>query len=422
LIKSVSLLPMLICALLCAASASSAQANSTPDSAATAPAPESFAIFPWDRMKPSVEAYRGAKECGFNLAGFVRPENLDMVKEAGLKCFVSDPAIKIRENEKASDEEIAAVAKDVAGRTANHPAVFGFHLIDEPTAAQVPLVVKWAKAFQSAAPDRVAFTNFLPIFGTGGPEAREATYEKYLTDYLDAVRPRAFSFDQYGIFGDGSIRGTYFQCLEVVRRASLKSNVPFWHVALANAHFNYADPSPATLRFQVLASLAYGARGIGWFTYTSRDRGNYRNTAIDSDGRRTATWTMLRDANLLAWRLSPTYTTLKSVNVFHHPTVPLGCRGLADSKFVADVQGTGPFCVGEFEDPQGRPAVIVVSRDLNNSTQVNVVPKGKGTTILRVSPMTGETREWGAEDNWLPPGGGILLVFAPPNATTTAAK
>jgi len=74
--------------------------------------------------------------------------------------------------------------------------------------------------------------------------------------------------------------------------------VPFWHVALANSHFRYTEPSPATFRFQIFTSLAYGARGMGWFTYTGRDRGNYHATAIDLFGHRTPTWDMLREANL----------------------------------------------------------------------------------------------------------------------------
>jgi hypothetical protein len=400
------------CAAVVAAQAARAQQNDSPNAPTARVAPETFAIFPWDTLKSSPEAYQDAKECGFNLAGFAHAEDLDAIAAAGLQCFVSDPAIKIRGAEDASDDAIAAVAKDVVARTGKHPATFGYHLIDEPNRALVPLVARWAKAFQAAAPDRVAYTNFLPIHGAGTPGAREAEYEKYLTDYLEAVKPRAFSFDQYGLMADGTLRSTYYQCLEVVRRASMKTGVPYWHVALANAHFNYAEPTPATFRFQVFASLAYGARGLGWFTYINRDRGNYRSAAINLAGRRTPTWDMLRDANLAAQRLAPVYTTLKSVNVFHHPTAPLGCRGLADSRFVADVRGTGPFVVGEFEDPQGRPALVVVNGDLARSTQMTVVPKEK-CKILRVSALTGKTRPWGAEDEWLAPGQGLLLLLAP---------
>jgi len=55
----------------------------------------------------------------------------------------------------------------------------------------------------------------------------------------------------------------------------------------------------------------------------------------------------------------------------------------------------------------------VVNCDLTTSTQVNVVPKAK-SQIVRVSGYTGEIRPWGAEDNWLAPGAGLLLLLAPP--------
>ena len=70
----------------------------------------------------------------------------------------------------------------------------------------------------------------------------------------------------------------------------------------------------------------------------------------------------------------------------------------------------GPFCVGELEDEQGRPAIVIVNRNLTRSTQFTVIPKTK-TTIQRVSAYTGLTRPIGAEDDWLPPGGGLLLLL-----------
>ena len=346
-----------------------------------------------------------------HLAGFAEPEDLDAIGAAGLKCFVSDPSIQIRDGLKLTDDEVNARVKAIVGKCANHPAVFGYHLIDEPSAALVPNVVRWAKAFEVAAPHSVIYTNFLPMpENADGTGKVEDTYERYLTSYLEPVKPAAFSFDHYSFFDDGSIRPLYFDCLEVARQASIKNNVPLWHVGLANSHFHYADPSPALFRFQIFTSLAYGVRGMGWFTYTSRDRGNYRNSAIDEFGHRTPTWEMLREANLQLHRLAPTYTRLKSVNVFHEPDVPVGCRGIDQSKFIASIKGAGPFCVGEFEDEQGRPAIVIVNRNLTRSTQFTVIPKTK-TTIQRVSAYTGQIRPMGAEDDWLPPGGGLLLLL-----------
>lgn len=112
--------------------------------------PETFAIFPWDILKASKASYEQAKECGFNLAGFVDPENLDLVQAAGLKCFVRSDSIKIRENPRISDDQIASVAMELVQRAASHPAVFGYHLLDEPAPALMPAVVRWTKAFEQA--------------------------------------------------------------------------------------------------------------------------------------------------------------------------------------------------------------------------------------------------------------------------------
>jgi hypothetical protein len=399
--------------IACLCVAANAQMTETVDDPNFRVSAETFPIFPWDILKPDKASYDDARECGFNVAGFVHVENLDLVQSAGLKCFVSDPSIQVRGGEKLSEDDIKAAAKKLADATASHPAVLGYHVVDEPNRQEVALTSKWALALQAAAPNAIAHTNFFPISGnaTGNGDV-EAEYEQYLTSYLDAVKPRAFSFDHYSMMDDGSVRPTFFDGLEVVRRTSLKTGVPFWNVLLANSHFHYADPSLATLRFQAFVSLAYGARGIGWFTYTGRDRGNYRNTAIDLNGNRTPTWAMLRDVNLQLHRLAPIYTKLKSVNVFHFPDVPIGCRPITDSRFVKEIKGEGPFVIGEFEDEREVPAILVVNRNLTRSSQLTVIPKQK-CTINRVSSYTGRVRSWGAEDNWLAPGQELLLVLEP---------
>ncbi len=368
--------------------------------------PETFPIFPWDILPAKEASYEEARECGFNLAGFVDPKNLDLVAKANMKCFVADSSIAIR-GEKLPDDEIAKRMKALAEKTANHPATFGYHVIDEPANELVPTVVKWTNALEEAAPDRVAYVNLFPDFG--GAKSAEK-WQKYLHSFVDEAKPKAFSYDGYSLLDNGTVRASYFSNLESARKVSLETHTPFWHVALANSHFSYATPSAATFNFQIFTSLAYGVRGMGWFTYTGRDRGNYRNTAIDLFGHRTPTYDLLRDANYQLHRLAPIITKLKSVNVFHHPDVPPGCQGIDTSKFLKEVKGTGPFCVGEFEDEQGRPAVLVVNRDLAHSTQFTIVAKTK-SAVQRVSSLTGQVRPFGAEDNWLAPGAGILLLL-----------
>jgi hypothetical protein len=262
---------------------------------------------------------------------------------------------------------------------------------------------------QQIPSNQLAYVNLLPFpFSESGSESNIVNYEKYLTSFIELAKPKAFSYDNYALFPDGSIRSTFFLNLEIARKVSLKEEIPFWFVGLANSHFHYADPSYATFRLQVFSALAYGARGMGWFTYEPRDRGNYREFAIDFDGRRTPTWDMLRAANLQIHRLGPTYLQLRSVNVFHCPEVPVGCHGIETSHYLKAVKGDGPFLVGEFEGPSARPYFLIVNKSLTVSTPFKPELKEAGK-LMKVSSFTGRTEPWSAENNWLAPGQGMLL-------------
>ena len=91
------------------------------------------------------------------------------------------------------------------------------------------------------------------------------TYEEYVEAFLTNVHPPFLSYDHYALLESGSLRRGYFENLETIRAAALRHGISFWNIVLANAHFNYAEPTLAGLRFQVYTTLAYGARGIKLF-------------------------------------------------------------------------------------------------------------------------------------------------------------
>ena len=90
------------------------------------------------------------------------------------------------------------------------------------------------------------------------------------------------SYDNYSLFEGGRLdEDRFYRNLELIRLRSLQADIPFWNVILSNAHFNYAEPSDATLAIQVYSTLAYGGKGIGYFTYYTPQVGNYRLAPID---------------------------------------------------------------------------------------------------------------------------------------------
>jgi hypothetical protein len=370
--------------------------------------PEEFAILPWSWIPADREVLDGIRACGFNLAGFVAPEALDAVQAAGLKAIVSAAETNVGDAEAGlADDEVQRRVKALVGLVGQHPATFGYYLRDEPSAAVYPGLARWAAAYAGAHPAALAYINLFPNYASAA-QMGVATYEEYLSRYVATVKPRFVSYDHYALMDDGSLRGGYFQNLEAVRRVALASGIPFWNIVLGNAHFHYAEPSPAGLRFQLYTTLAYGGRGISFFTYLTPDVGNYRLAALDQFGHRTPTWDMLRQVNLQLHRLGPTYLQLSSQNVFHHGQVPEGCRDLGSSQLLARLDG-GNLLVGEFAGPGQREAVMVVNKDLARSTAFELEFKRPGHVTL-VSPYSGAESAWAGEQCWLAPGQGMLLL------------
>jgi hypothetical protein len=371
--------------------------------------PEEFPILPWSWAPNDQQQLEWIRDCGFNLAGFVRPEALDAVQAVGLKAFVSDGSLEVGDAEaKLDDAEIARRVHEVVAKVNNHPAAFGYYFRDEPSASVYLGLGRWAVALAKEAPNALAYINLFPNYAS--PEQLGTpTYAEYLSQFVSTVKPRFISYDHYALMDDGTLRGGYFQNLEAVRDASLAAGIPFWNIVLSNAHFHYAEPSPAGLRFQLYTTLAYGARGISYFTYFAPDVGNYRLAPVDQFGNKTPTWDMLRNVNLQLHKLGPTYLKLKSVNVFHHGQVPEGCLDDTTSVNLAEVSG-GELLVGEFTGADGHPAVLVVNKDLHNSTSFGARFKQPGQ-VMMVNPYTGALQPFAGENGWLAAGQGTLLVL-----------
>jgi hypothetical protein len=372
-------------------------------------APEDFAILPWGTTAGDRETLEGIRQCGFNLAGFVAPENVALVGEVGLKCIVHDGSTHVGEAEaQLPADEIARRVEAALKRIGEPKAVFGYYLRDEPGANLLPGLRKWADAFRLADPKGLVYINLFPNYATPG-QLNVPSYAEYLEAYVKTVEPRFISYDHYALMDDGSLRDGYFQNLQSVREAAHRHGLPFWNIVLGNAHFRYAEPTAAGLRFQLYTTLAYGARGISYFTYFTPTSGNYRLGAVDQFGHKTPTWDMLRNVNLQVHRLAPAYVKLKSVHVFHHPNVPTGCSGMATSRYLAHLAGDD-LLVGEFQGPDQRPHVLVVNKSLHHSTAFDLRFKQPGQ-VQFVSAYTGRTAAWSGENNWLAAGQGMLLLL-----------
>jgi hypothetical protein len=376
---------------------------------APAVAAEPAAFFPvmaWDSPPDDAAVLAEMRACGFTVAGFVPVSGLDACQAAGLKAIVSDPRCADYD---WTNVDAAAARRRVAelvGEVRRHPAVYGYYLRDEPTAAFFPGLATVSDVVKELHPGAWPYINLFPNYADAG-QLGAASYEEYVETFVATCRPTALCYDNYSLLPGTELRPEYFTNLEAMRRAAVKHGLPFWNIILATAHFNYREPTAADFSFQVYTSLAYGARGIAYFTYFSPGHGNFRGAPVDQFGNKTPAWERVRFVNLQIEQLAPTLVKLRSDRVYHFGDVPAGCEGPAAESLVAAMEG--PMMVGDFTHEDGSRYVLAVNRDVAASHVCSPQFRTAPTKVERVSPYTGKLAAFAGENVWLAPGGAALL-------------
>ncbi|MDR6547710.1 putative transglutaminase-like cysteine proteinase [Chryseobacterium rhizosphaerae] len=139
-------------------------------------------------------------------------------------------------------------------------AIFGINLGDEPAPTNLQNVNKWNLFFKNNYNQKPTYYNLLPRYGDF---ASDTAYENYLDNFINSNSSDIVSFDHYPF--DGSIfLNSYFYNLSKVKEKS--QNKPFWMVI--PSHKDYSPvPYEAKLKFQAFCPIAYGAKGLMYWSY-----------------------------------------------------------------------------------------------------------------------------------------------------------
>ncbi|MGH9471046.1 MAG: hypothetical protein ACRD1N_11985 [Terriglobia bacterium] len=367
----------------------------------------------WGDSPSDPDQLRLMREAGLNVSGFCELADLEKVSAAGLSCFVTDPRVKgYQWDHMPAQDVLRRNIAPVARVVRENPAALGFFLDDEPGAASYPGLARVADLLKHAAPGKWPYINLLPSYASRS-QLGAANYEDYVREYIRTVHPPFLSYDNYSLL-NGRMDERFYVNLEIIRRMALEAGIPFWNIILANSHYSYMEPTDATLRLQVYSTLAYGGRGIEYFTYITPDAGNFRLAAIDAFGHRTPTWYMLRRVNDEVRVLAPWLVKLHSTGVYHSAPAPPQSKPISASAFVehitAHVLGAQPrFLLGEFADGQGAPYLMLVNEDLSRSMNFQITLRAPAAKLQCISPYSGEPQPLDSAMEWLAPGAGVLL-------------
>jgi hypothetical protein len=327
----------------------------------------------------SDEDFRAYKDCGFTLylanpdAGF--PDALVKAKRAGMKIL----CMRL-----AGGFGLPALKNPTLPE--NDPDVVAWLTSDEPNnTGSATQNITEVNTLMRKDPTCRAFFNMLPPRWQTDPPA---------ADLLDACARNGqpiFSYDQYVIYTTGKDDPEiFYSALDLYRQKSIQHNVPFWAFAITINCIGFRDPSESDLRWQQFSNLAYGAKGLWYFTYWApKDWPNWAKEAIvTNEGKKTKLYDHVKTLNETVSAMGQTLLGLTNVDAVH-TNPPAGQRKFAAGKFwISDVKGKDVL-IGFFKNASGDDYALVVntqhgmkksSQETADEIELSFDPKVKSVT------------------------------------------
>ena len=389
--------------------------------AAGAPMP-AFTLFGW--VSPPVELTNDQHVGEMAAAGMTlmlpawadsgrREDNLarlDLAAAHGMRCLIWDRRFERVASLGDSTAAGAALLDSIVGDYRSHPGFFGYYLGDEPTPAALPLLGRLFADLRARDPAHPGWNN---LFGRGHYPDRDS-FLAALRSYTQAVGPSVLCDDQYDFTIDGDT-GLFFDNLAGLNAVARESGLPFWVIVLLVGHTGLRQPTPSELSWQAAMALAYGARGVGYFTWwTPRpyDIWTWQPAVIDTDGRQTAWYPYLTGFDRALHAAGETLGRAAWLAATHAGGVPIGGIAFAPDSDIAAVEGRA--ALGHFADAAGQRLLLIVNEDSLSARRVSLI----AARALVAEPLAGAANTWGTPQGFamgqridldLPAGGFTLL-------------
>lgn len=344
-------------------------------------------------------------------------------------------------DEPSVDARAAATPRELVRQRIRHlvalhggnPAFAGLNLYDEPGRSLFGILGFARQVLREQAPGELPYVNAWPSYAA--PGALEApSYPEYLERYNEVIRSPVLSFDHYPLLSRGRTTGDYFYNWAAIRRYALRYGVPSW-TYIQSLGFDGREaglaqrrsPEEAELLWQVNVSLAYGAKGIQYFTYwtpeTDQDsRIQFGPALISRDGTRTPRYRYATNVNRYLSVIGKALLDFNSESVTHagERRPPRGVKVFRRNAYVK-AAGGDRVIMGTFRNPETAPnrRLLAVNRSPVNTATARLTLTSRVRRVSVVSSWTGErqrvrltsTREGRVLRVSLPPGGARLYVL-----------
>jgi hypothetical protein len=365
-------------------------------------------------------------------------EILQWCYERSIRVMLQDPRISLsgylKDQKPANSKYILPAhyeqeAKAAVDEFGSHPSVFSFFIIDEPAWNVLDATIEAVNIVKKLS-GKLPFVNFLPYYPNIWERIHFKDYGKYIQNYIEKTGVDLICYDFYAQLTERQYEDPiYYTNLKYFRDNSLRLGINFWNTILSTPHFRYRKPTYDDIRWQVNTSLAYGAKGILYFTFNTPDNvhnneTNYRQGPINWWGERTDTFYHLRDVNReVHKRWGDRFMDLELVRTDHYPQAPVDTlesfKGDGMVKDMKVASGMDPHViVSEFKSKTNSDRYIfVVNANPRDSIYISlgmpdISELQRFTMFGRQYPVNNEitTMDYFETRLWLAPGQGELLL------------
>lgn len=356
--------------------------------AAAGPGVPRFALFGWvspPRELASAGRYAELANAGFDVtvlawsdSGTVADNRarLEWTRPLGVRNLLLDmDLVKVL----PGDSSALAWADTVAARYRDDPAFLGYYLGDEPNRADFAEKAWYFALLRERDPAHLSWNNLL---GRSAFTSRDAWLD-YTRTYVREVGPVVLCNDQYDFLLSGD-RGQLVENVAGLAAIARENGLPFWGIVQLVQHGIFREVTPPLLRWQVAQWLAYGARGIGYFTYWTPPpdpEWNWQPAMITWEGARTAHYDTVRELNARLRPLGEALAGMQWLLTEHAGSVPAGGTAFAPDSLLESVGGRATL--GTFADSAGAPCLFVANADSGAARRIALTLAGPGRRAWR---------------------------------------
>ena len=296
-----------------------------------------YLLAPYARTEKHI---RELAECGIDFVTCMALDRaaLDLMHRHGIRAIVSGavPEWFGGHGENAGQLQNQRPLEDydrALERFADHPAIMGVSVGDEPSALDFPWYGQIIARVQQHLPEKMVYLNLYPSYGmlaSNTPEQmrfelRADSYADYLSAYCRHVPADYLCFDCYPYSsGDAHV---LLHCLRTASDACLRTDRRLWVVLQVNSHTPDAWISTDQLRHQAFSAMAFGAETIQWACYTA---GWWHNQVLDERGEKTQQYEKLQTVNAEIRRLAGPYMRYRPVRTLDLSEDPVTCGVFTD--------------------------------------------------------------------------------------------